>query len=59
MKNVLGVAILLGTAVAAVGVIGALQAADQQLQQPAWAYGVPPPPVVTSSLPFATAPTGT
>ena len=41
MKKVLGIAILMGTAVAAVG---ALQAAEQQLQQPAWAYGVPPPP---------------
>jgi len=45
MKTTLGVAILLGTAVAAVSVIGAIQAADQTpLQQPAWAYGVPPPP---------------
>ncbi|HEX3483442.1 MAG TPA: c-type cytochrome [Micropepsaceae bacterium] len=39
MKKVLGVAVLLGTAVAAVGM---LNAAEQQLQQPAWAYGVPP-----------------
>jgi len=49
MKTMLGVAILLGTAVAAAGVI---QAAEQQLQQPAWAYGVPPPPA-----PGATPPT--
>ena len=41
MKKMLGVAVLLGTAVAAVTVVGA---AEQQLQQPAWAYGVPPPP---------------
>jgi cytochrome c553 len=40
MKKVVGVAVLLGTAVAAVTV---LRAAEQQLQQPAWAYGVPPP----------------
>jgi cytochrome c553 len=37
----LGIAILMGTAVAAAG---AINAAEQQLQQPAWAYGVPPPP---------------
>ena len=41
MKRMLGIAILMGTAVAAAG---AINAAEQQLQQPAWAYGVPPPP---------------
>src|SRR5258708_15343410 len=51
MKNMLGVAVLLGTAVAAVSVIGAIQAADQQLQQPAWAYGVPPPPAPGATPP--------
>ena len=39
MKRMLGVAVLLGTAVAAVS---AIHAAEPQLQQPAWAYGVPP-----------------
>jgi cytochrome c553 len=41
MKTLLGVAVLLGSAAAAVG---ALSAAEQPLQQPAWAYGVPPAP---------------
>src|SRR5438477_12303576 len=48
MKTMLGVAILLGTAVAAAGVI---HAAEQQLQQPAWAYGVPPPPAPGATPP--------
>jgi len=52
MKKLFGVAVLLGTAVAAVSVIGVLQAADQQpLQQPAWAYGVPPPPAPGATPP--------
>jgi cytochrome c553 len=39
MKRVLGTAIVLCTAVAAVGAIRAAET----LQEPAWAYGVPPP----------------
>lgn len=41
MKNLFGVAILLTSTVAAVGV---MSAAEVQPQQPAWAYGVPPAP---------------
>src|SRR5882757_7733641 len=48
MKNMLGIAVLLGTAVSAAGV---LSAAEQQLQQPAWAYGVPPPPAAGATPP--------
>jgi cytochrome c553 len=40
MKKLFGLAILLGSVVS---IVGAVQAAEQQLQQPAWAYGVPPP----------------
>jgi cytochrome c553 len=40
MKKVLGLAVVLGTVAAT---FGAMHAAEQQLQQPAWAYGVPPP----------------
>ena len=50
MKTMLGVAVLLGTAVAAAGVIQ-IQAAEQQLQQPTWAYGVPPPPAPGATPP--------
>ena len=56
MKKMLGVAVLLGTAVAAVG---ALRAAEQQLQQPAWAYGVPPAPAQGATPPPAARDDGT
>jgi cytochrome c553 len=56
MKKVLGVAVLLGTAVAAVTV---LRAAEQQLQQPAWAYGVPPPAAPGATPPAAARDDGT
>lgn len=49
MKKLLGIVILMGTAV---GAVGLLQAAEQApLQQPAWAYGVPPPPAPGTTPP--------
>jgi cytochrome c553 len=56
MKTMLGVAVLLGAAVAAAGV---LSAAEQQLQQPAWAYGVAPPAAAGATPPPAARDDGT
>ena len=43
MKTVLGLGILLGTAVVAISAIQAAEQQQQPLQKPEWAYGVPPP----------------
>jgi cytochrome c553 len=43
MKKVLGLGVLLGTAVVAITAIQAAEQQQQPLQKPEWAYGIPPP----------------